>query len=296
MRKYISFVSNGSQCRGWLYVPDGLPQGQKAPAVVMAHGLIAVKEMILPGFAERFVRAGFATLAFDYRYFGESEGEPRSQVFPLEQVEDMRNAITWLSDQPEVDPHRIGLWGTSLGGAIVVSTATFDKRPRAVVAQVPALLNPEHQRAKNPGQWDSMNEFLLQDRIDRYRTGAVRYLKVVAPEGEPSVLPGKDNYEAYTGIAESCPNWRNQVSVESLERMFQFNSAGWISLIAPTALLLIPAEKDGLVPIGSVREAYGKAQEPKALTVLPIGHWEIYADPWLSEAASAAIDWFRKYL
>jgi dienelactone hydrolase len=64
-----------------------------------------------------------------FRYFGDSEGEPRSQLFPLHQVEDVRNAITWLSSQPEVDPQRIGIWGTSYGGGIVV---TFDRRIRAV--------------------------------------------------------------------------------------------------------------------------------------------------------------------
>jgi len=68
-----------------------------------------VKEAILPDFADRFVESGFVTLVFDYRYFGDSEGEPRSQVFPLEMVEDLRNAITWVSDQPEVDSERIGI-------------------------------------------------------------------------------------------------------------------------------------------------------------------------------------------
>jgi len=116
MRKNISFTSKGSRCSGWLYVPDAQEADQKAPAIVMAHGLAAVKEQGLPDFAERFVAAGFVTLVFDYRYFGDSEGEPRSQIFPLEMVEDYRNAITWVSDQPEVDPHRIGIWGTSYSG------------------------------------------------------------------------------------------------------------------------------------------------------------------------------------
>jgi hypothetical protein len=94
MRKDITFTSKGLRCRGWLYVPDDLAEGQRSPTIVMAHGFSAVKEMMLPDFAERFAAAGFVTLAFDYRYFGDSEGEPRSQLFPLEQVEDVRNAIT----------------------------------------------------------------------------------------------------------------------------------------------------------------------------------------------------------
>ena len=97
MRKDITFTSKGLYCSGWLFAPEAL-QGQKAPTIVMGHGFTGVKEMGLADFAERFAAAGFVTLVFDYRYFGESEGEPRSQLFPIEQVEDFRNAVTWVSD------------------------------------------------------------------------------------------------------------------------------------------------------------------------------------------------------
>ena len=81
MRKPVSFASQGLQCRGWLYVPDELAV-DGAPAIVMAHGLSAVKEQALPDYAAQFAAAGFVTLVFDYRFFGESQGEPRSQLFP----------------------------------------------------------------------------------------------------------------------------------------------------------------------------------------------------------------------
>lgn len=296
MRKNITFTSKSLSCRGWLYVPDDLTQGQKAPTIVMAHGFTGVKEMILPDFAERFAAAGFVTLAFDYRYFGDSEGEPRSQLFPLYQVEDVRNAITWVSGQPEVDPQRIGLWGTSYGGGIVVYTATFDRRVKAVVAQVPATINPEFRRAIDPEGWDARDAFCLRDRIERYKTGAVNYMKVVAPEGEPCVLPGKETYEGYMTLAETSPNWRNQVTIESLEKIREFDPVTMVHWVAPTALLLIPAEKDSLLPVDAVKETYERAREPKALSVLPIEHFEIYDEPWFSKAAGAAIDWFEKYL
>lgn len=116
----------------------------------MAHGFAGVKEMGLASFAERFAAARFVTLAFDYRYWGESEGEPRSQIFPLEMVEDYRNGITWLSNRPAVDPQRIGVWGTSHSSGLVLYVGTFDKRVKAVVAQVPSTVNPESRRALDP--------------------------------------------------------------------------------------------------------------------------------------------------
>jgi len=296
MRKNISFTSKGSRCSGWLYVPDDQEAGQKAPAIVMAHGLSAVKEQGLPDFAERFVAAGFVTLVFDYRYFGDSEGEPRSQIFPLEMVEDYRNAITWVSDQPEVDPHRIGIWGTSYSGGLVLYVGTFDRRVKAVVAQVPSTLNPESRRAMNPEKWHSVGEFLSRDRIERYKTGVVKYMKIVAPGGEPCLLPGKLAYDGYMALKEIGPNWRNQVTLESLEKMREFDPVSLIHLMAPTALLLIPAENDDLIPLEAVKATYEKARKPKAISVLPISHFEIYREPWLSKAAGAAVNWFKKYL
>jgi dipeptidyl aminopeptidase/acylaminoacyl peptidase len=168
MRKDVAFKSKGLNCAGWLYVPDNLKPGKKAPAIIMAHGHSAVKEQYLAPFAERFTAAGFVTLVFDYRYWGASEGEPRCQLFPLEQVEDYRNAITWVSELPEVDPGRIGLWGSSYSGGIITYVATFDKRVKALVGQVPAVISLEERRALNPAKWEAVGELLLQDRIKRY--------------------------------------------------------------------------------------------------------------------------------
>ena len=294
MRKDITFTSKGLRCSGWLYVPDDLKTDAKAPAIVMATGFTGVKEAVLPDFATQFVNAGFVTLVFDYRYFGDSEGEPRSQNFPLELVEDCRNAITWVSDQPEVDSQRIGIWGTSYGGGLVLYVGTYDRRVKAVVSQVPFALSPEQRRAVNPENYDKMSRILLRDRIERYKTGVVNYMKVVAPEGEPCVLHGKEAYEEYMAMKQ--PNWRNQVTLESLEKMREFDPAGMVHMISPTALLFIPVEKDIFCPLDVVKEIYERAREPKAITVLPIRHFETYSEPWLSKAASAAINWFKKYL
>lgn len=294
MRKDITFTSKGLRCSGWLYVPDDLKMDSKVPAIVMANGFTGVKEQVLPDFATRFVNAGFVTLVFDYRYFGDSEGEPRSQNFPLELVEDCRNAITWVSDQPEVDPHRIGIWGTSYGGGLALYIGTYDRRVKAVVSQVPYAPTPEQRRSKNPQSWDDMVKIFLKNRVERYKTGAVNYIKIVAPEGEPCVLPGKEAYEAY--MSNKPPNWRNQVTLESLEKMREFDPVSMVHMMSPTALLLIPAEKDSFFPLDFVKAIYEKAGEPKAISVFPIKHFEAYSEPWLSKLAGVAISWFEKYL
>ncbi len=108
MRKDIAFrTEDGATLRGWHYVPEG--RRGPAPTVVMAHGFSAVKEMYLDRFAEVFAAAGLAALVFDNRNFGASDGEPRQEIDPWQQVRDYRHAITYAQTLPEVDAQRIGV-------------------------------------------------------------------------------------------------------------------------------------------------------------------------------------------
>ena len=296
MRTDVSFDSKGVTCLGWLYLPDDLEANEKIPTIVMAHGFSGVKEQVLPEIADRIVDAGFAVLVFDYRYFGGSDGEPRCQLFPLEMVEDYRNAITWVCSQPNVDPSRIGVWGTSYSGGLVAYLGTFDRRVKAVVAQVPSLTNADARRGIDPGKWESVGEYLSQDRIARYLIGEVNYIKVVASEGEPCVLPGVESYDAFMEIKDTAPNWRNEITVESLEKIREFDPVSFIHLMAPTALMVIACENDTLIPLDAVKNAYENANEPKQFTIFPIRHFEIYRDPWRAKATDNAIEWYKKYL
>lgn len=294
MKEKVTFDSKGLKCSGWLYVPDGL-EG-KGPAVVMAHGLSAVKEQALPEYAEKLTAAGLVTLIFDYRTFGESEGEPRCQLFPVEMVEDYRNAISWLSDRPEVDPQRIGIWGTSFSGSYVLFAGTFDRRVKAVVAQVPNVGTPRARFERSPERWERDAQMMSEERTERYRTGIVEYVKVVSAGGEPCIIPGKSAYDFFMGSQEKAPTWRNQLTRESLEKTREFDPVGLIDLMSPTALMLIAGEKDELIALESVKRVYERAKEPKELVVLPITHFEIYYEPWLSRAAEAAVKWFTRHL
>ncbi len=125
-KRDVMFKSGETFAAAWLFLPDQARSGSRVPAVAMAHGFGAVKEMYLEPFARRFAAAGIAALVFDYRGFGASSGEPRQRVSPRDQMEDYRNALTWLSLQPEIDADRLGVWGTSFSGAHVIQVAAHD--------------------------------------------------------------------------------------------------------------------------------------------------------------------------
>lgn len=299
MRRTVSFTSQGAQCVGWLYLPDDLAAGDKAPAVVMANAITATKEMVLPAYAEQFAAAGFAALAFDFRFLGESGGEPRGQLFASEQIEDLRNAVSWLSLQPEVDANRIGAWGASFGGAHVLYLAAFDKRIKAAVAAIPSMRTIDTMvhfiGRQGLGQ---IQGFLGWDRTNRYQTGAVTYMKTVSDGTENAMLPNPEANEFYNRQARTiAPNWNSQVTVESLEKLLEYDPAYAIEFISPTPLLMIVGEHDMSQPANLSLAAYARAGEPKKIVMMASGHTEMLEKPELVEQSAAeAIAWFKQYL
>jgi len=148
----------------------------------------------------------------------------------------------------------------------------------------------------DPERFDKVGELLIQDRIERYRTGKINYINVVAPEGESCVLSQAESYEFFMEASKLAPNWRNQITFESLEKQREFDPISLIHLIAPTPLLIIAAEDDALIPLDAPASAHKRALEPKSIKILPCGHFDIYTDPWVGEATRTAIDWFKTHL
>ena len=134
-KRTVTFFSEGTQVEGDLFLPANVKAGESLPGIVLCHGFTGLRGGILPDYAKVFVEAGFVALTFDYRGFGGSQGA-KWRLIPLEQIDDIRNAITYLQQQPEVDPERVGLWGTSFGGGHAPYTAGIDPRVKAVVGQV----------------------------------------------------------------------------------------------------------------------------------------------------------------
>ncbi|MBI3523909.1 MAG: alpha/beta hydrolase [Betaproteobacteria bacterium] len=298
MREDIEFKSKGDICRGWFYHPTGNLK-ETWPAIVMAHGFSAVKEMDVPKFAEVFAAAGFAVLLFDYRFYGASEGEPQGQLHPVEQLEDYRSALTYLSLRPEVDSSRLGVWGTSFSGGHVLHLGAFDRRVKCVVSQVPAVdIWENFNRLMTPTQFATMHEMIAQTREKDFTSGHASVLPVVSNDGSPCLLPSPGAYERLTGLAATvAPSWRNVATLDSFEKISEYRPALSIELISPRPLLMIVAVEDLLTPADLALQAYSRALEPKSLLLLDASHYEVYDDPFIfNKASQAACDWFKTYL
>jgi pimeloyl-ACP methyl ester carboxylesterase len=133
------FTAGGARCAAWLTMPS---TPGPHPVVVLVHGLGATHDMMLPQYEQHFAAAGIATLAFDYRYTGASEGQPRQHVSMSEQCADVNAALDFARSLAGVDPTRVGLWGTSLGAMNVVRVASGRSDIGAAVVQCPIVHGP----------------------------------------------------------------------------------------------------------------------------------------------------------
>lgn len=284
------FFSCGTRCAAVLWLPEGASATAPRPGIVMCHGFTGIKEWLLPPFAEAFCTAGFAVLTFDYRGFGASDGA-RGRLVPQEQVEDIRNAITFLAIQPGVDAGRIGLWGTSFGCANVVQAAGIDARPKCVVGQVGFGSSPRIMRAKaDPEQREQLRQMLAADAAQRVQTG----ISTMIDPG--MVLNDEQSVVAFGAGVRAFPQLATQLPLEAIERIMEYEPEDVVGRIAPRPLLLIGAQHDTAAPISELHHLYAAAGQPKRLEILDIGHYEIYDPPHRTTAINLALDWFRTYL
>ena len=296
MEQPVSFYSRGLKIAGVLFSPEGLPGAKGRPGVVLCQGFTGVKESFLPPVAQRLAELGFYALTFDYRFFGESQGEPRFQLLPQCQVEDTRNAITFLQLQPGMDPEGVGLYGTSFGGAIASYTAGTDERVKCLVSTSGIGNGERWLRGMRPfWQWQQLLSHLEKDRRNRLLNGSSAYvdtLDIMVPD--PST---RSFWDKTTPLAvKQLPQWGTQITLESAEAVMAFRPEEVVSAISPRAAMWIHSTGDGLVPMGESQAMHQRAGEPRALARISCGHWDVYRGKPFEEVMAHAMGWYQRWL
>ena len=124
---------------------DGTASGRRACARTRRAA-----RLMLAQYEQHFAAAGNATLAFDYRNTGASDGQPRQHILTREQCLDVAAALEYLKSRSEVDGGRIGLWGTRLGGMNAVRVAAARDDVTVAVVQCPIVHGPAAGRRYVP--------------------------------------------------------------------------------------------------------------------------------------------------
>lgn len=292
MRKAINFYSEGHKLSGDLFLPDDMADGQPRAGIVLCHGYTGVKDLYLPDNARVLNEAGYAVLTFDYKGWGESEGT-RSRLAPYSRVADVQAAMTFLGLQDGVDENRLGIYGTSYGGATVVWTAAIDPRVKCTVSCVGIGHGARWMRSvRRPDEW---HDLLARAKADREHM-------VMNGESEPAdrseiLLPDRQSAELAAAARKANPNAINTLPLEYIDQTLQFHPEWVVDKIAPRPILFITTDDDRLVPPEESESLYAKAGEPKKLITLSgFGHYEVYAEPAFSAVMDPTLAWFEEHL
>jgi fermentation-respiration switch protein FrsA (DUF1100 family) len=296
-RREISISVKNEQVRGWLYLP-GPHHKAPHPCIVMAHGLGGTRAMGLEGYASRFCDAGFAVLAFDYRHFGDSGGEPRQLAWIPFQLEDYAAAIAWARERAAIDPSRIALWGTSMSGAHVIVSAARDSGIACASAQVP-LLDGE------AGGIEILKRFgmgyvlrmtfghALRDLVRSWLGLPPHKIPLVGRSGTIAVMADHGAWEAFQELAPK--GFINEACARILIRMDKYKPLKQLERVS-CPLLLQFADKDIANPPELVEEARERVGDRGQIIRYPIDHFDIYLGHDFERAANDQVEFFRKYL
>lgn len=290
MREEISFTSGGTMCAAWLYRPED--PGGETPCVVMGHGFSATRHERLPAFAGRFAEAGAAVLVFDYRYFGDSGGEPRQLLDISAQHEDWRAAIACARGQAGVDPERIVLWGSSFSGGHVIHVAAEDPRVAAVISQMPFTDGLATVRALGPRAVARATPAALLDAARGLSGRSPHLVPAVAPPGQLGMMTTPGAEAGFRAIVPPESPWRNEVAARVMLRV-PYYRPGRRARELRMPLFMALATEDTLTPPGAA-ERWARTAPDHELLRLPVGHFDPYVGERFEELVSAEVDFLRR--
>lgn len=270
------FSSGGAECIGYLYRSDEVDK--RLPCIVMGQGFSGTQEGSIAVTAADFAEAGLPAFTFDYRNFGESGGEPRQVIRIDDQQEDWRSAIAFVRSLPEVDPEKVALWGSSLGGGHVIAVAAGDPKLAAAVSQVPFTFGfPRKVEGRTFSQRWRLLRTALRDWLDGRLGRPPAYIPAVGPLGSHAIMATGEAERHVRAITNST--WRNEVAPGVLIDMAFWYRPGKRAGSVQCPLLFSLAERDKEAPIEMALRAARLAPFGEVRRY-PCTHFDFY-DPYV---------------
>lgn len=206
--KKVTFKSEGLNLVGNLYYPANFEEGKKYPTIVSSGSWTTVKEQMAGLYAEKFAENGFITLAFDFRNYGESEGEPRAYENPSMKIQDIKNAVAYLKTLPEVDADNIGAFGVCAGSMYTLIAASEDENIKAVATTASWLHDAEAVKLFYGGE-EGVKERRDAAKAAKKKfaeTGEFTYIKTISIDDPTAAMYG--NFDYYLNPERGAiPQW-----------------------------------------------------------------------------------------
>jgi uncharacterized protein len=260
----VTFVSEGITLVGHLFLPETRSLDVQLPAIICGGSWLTVKEQMAGHYAQKLAKLGFAALAFDFRYFGESDGEPRQYESGTAKTEDFKNAMTFLQSLPIIDPKRIGGLAICASAGYMARAVAEDDRFRAFVTVAGWFQHPD----TTPMFYGGVEG--IQHRIDlataawnEYRQSSqMAYVPAYDPNNPDAAMFFEVDYYGDSRRG-AIPQWTNRFAVASWLEWLQLNAIDGIAekITVPT----LHVHSDSCVLPDNVRRFYDLVRGEKAM-------------------------------
>jgi pimeloyl-ACP methyl ester carboxylesterase len=248
----------------------------------------------LPDLAIHFQSCGITALLFDPRSTGFSGGTLRNEIDPHKQIEDLSDALTFLSSQPSVEPSQLGFWGFSFGGTVALCAASLDKRAKFVIA-----INPLTDFDFEPGKQAKVLAKCIKDRESQLNGNPPFSLPMINERGENVVGFGhgidKERYARIVTVGNQvAPNHVNRVTLQTYYKLVMFQPFSLWRIIGPTKVLWICAEKDEMSYPKLQKQYYECLETPKRMQIVEgAGHENVLLDEHFKDVAAKQADFIK---
>ncbi|TFB02679.1 Uncharacterized protein CCMA1212_005323 [Trichoderma ghanense] len=299
----VTFSSANFKLAANMYIPADVPEG-RLPAIAVSHPASGVKEQTAAIYASRLSQGGFITLAWDAAYNGESKGQPRGLEDPAQRVEDIKSAVTFLSNHERVDPDRIGIFGICASGGYVTVAAAMDRRIKAAATVSGADVGPFFREGFDGKQDPSVGETLLREAA-KARTaagnnpGEISGFPIFPPNASAAEALGPyvyEGWEYYNTPRGFHPRSAKTMPWSSVDKIFAFDGFRYVDKISPRPLLMVVGTEADTKWMAE--DAYRRAKEPKELFwVEGATHVGLYDKPeYVTPAVARLIAYFQQHL
>lgn len=276
---------DGTELVGHLRVP--VEQSVPLPAVLLSNAMTSVKEQsVQTGYAHGLARAGFVTLTFDQRRFGESGGEPRQHEDNEDRLSDLQVAVSYLTGLTnQVSPDRIAAFGVSIGGGLAMRLCAIDPRVQAFVAVAAGLTDPQRLRQLFTPEAYASALAAQASALERYhRTGELEYLPIVRVDGispeQPVLFDNPIAIEYYGSERGAVPEWQNRATALSLRTLLIHDTRHAADLVGPRAGMLAVGTADVSTLPEDHQAVHDRLTGPRRLVLVDgATHNDLYDNP-----------------
>lgn len=296
-RTNIDYSINGELIRSWLYLPDS--KEESFPCIILCNGFGGTKDIILEQYAMAFVNEGLASLALEYRHFGESDGQPRQFYSSIKQVEDIKASVKYVRSLPEIDSSKVFIWGTSAGGGYGINVAADDSEIKGVMAQCTSLDHKKDEKLvmKREGL-KFMFKIIAHAQRDKGRSRfglSPHMIPLVGIQSSTAMLNAPGALEGYAGMIHEKSLFRNEICPRIM-LMKQGELAENRAKDVRCPVLILVCENDELVAPDSYEKAAEFLGDRVKVVKYPIKHFDIYKGENFEKAVREQINFIKDIL